>query len=203
MSGRITIFCGHYGSGKSTLAVSYSLELAGKGIKTVLADMDIVNPYFRSADYRDFLSVRGVDVIASPYAGSNVDLPSLPSELYSMFSETDRHFVLDVGGDDRGALALGRFRKQILQENDFNNFFVVNFYRPLTRDAESAFQVMNEIYVSCGIPFTSIINNSNLGAETDDVTLSATLAEEKKLCEISGLSVSYVPVDKSVIRGVF
>lgn len=203
MSGRIAIFCGHYGSGKSSLAVSYSLELAKNGIRTVLADMDIVNPYFRSADYREYLSAHGVDVIASPYAGSNVDLPSLPSELYSMFSETDRHFVLDVGGDDRGALALGRFRKLILEENDFNNYFVVNFYRPLTRDAESAFQVMNEIYASCGIPFTSIINNSNLGAETNDFTLSGTIAEENKLCEISGLSVSYVPVDKSVIRGVF
>ena len=52
---RVTLFCGHYGSGKSNIAVNYAEKLAGSGLKTALADIDIVNPYFRSADSKEMV----------------------------------------------------------------------------------------------------------------------------------------------------
>ena len=119
-----------------------------------------------------------------------------------MFSDVETHYVLDVGGDDRGALALGRFRKLIIEENNFEHFFVVNFYRPLTRDAESAMTVMNEIYSSCGVPFTSIINNSNLGAETGRETLDATEGQAQLLSLSCGLSLADVPADRLLLGGL-
>lgn len=163
---RVTLFCGHYGSGKSNIAVNYAEKLAGSGLKTALADIDIVNPYFRSADSKEELEKAGVQVVALPFANSNVDLPALPQEVYGLVQRRDIHAVLDVGGDDRGALALGRFAPYILEENDYEMLFVVNFYRPLTGDPESAFEVLKEIETAAGMQFTGIVNNSNLGEET-------------------------------------
>ena len=163
---RVTLFCGHYGSGKSNIAVNYAERIASTGASVALADIDIVNPYFRSADSRRELEAAGVQVIALPFANSNVDLPALPQEVYGLVQRRDIHAVLDVGGDDRGALALGRFVPYILEENDYEMLFVVNFFRPLTPDAASAFEILKEIEEAAGMRFTGIVNNSNLGPET-------------------------------------
>lgn len=184
---RVTLFCGHYGSGKSTLAVNYAAGLAAGGLSAALADIDIVNPYFRSADSREELEARGVQVIALPFANSNVDLPALPQEVYGLVQRRNVHAVLDVGGDDRGALALGRFVPYIREENDYEMLFVVNFYRPLTRDAESALEILQEIEAAAGLRFTGIVNNSHLGAETTEGIIEAALPLAAELSALSGL----------------
>lgn len=184
---RVTLFCGHYGSGKSSIAVNYAEKLASSGVSVALADIDIVNPYFRSADSRKELEAAGVQVIALPFANSNVDLPALPQEVYGLVQRRDIHAVLDVGGDDRGALALGRFVPYILEENDYEMLFVVNFYRPLTRDAKGAFEILREIEDATGMRFTGIVNNSNLGAETTVQVIERAVPLAKELSELSGL----------------
>ena len=184
---RVTLFCGHYGSGKSNIAVNYAEKLASSGVSVALADIDIVNPYFRSADSRRELEASGVQVIALPFANSNVDLPALPQEVYGLVQRRDIHAVLDVGGDDRGALALGRFVPYILEENDYEMLFVVNFYRPLTRDAKGAFEILKEIETAAGMRFTGIVNNSNLGPETTVPVIEASVPLAKELSELSGL----------------
>ena len=184
---RVTLFCGHYGSGKSNIAVNYAEKIASAGLKVALADIDIVNPYFRSADSRKDLEAAGVRVIALPFANSNVDLPALPQEVYGLVQRRDLYAVLDVGGDDRGALALGRYVPYILEENDYEMLFVVNFYRPLTTDAESAFEVLKEIETAAGMRFTGIVNNSNLGEETTKNVIEQTFPMVKALSELSGL----------------
>lgn len=192
---RVTLFTGHYGSGKSNLAVNYALRLKSAGLRVALADMDIVNPYFRSADSRTELTEAGVRVIALPFANSNVDLPALPSEIYGLVEQRDEYAVLDIGGDERGALALGRFTPYILAENDFEMLFVANFYRPLTRTAEEALEVMREIENAAGLRCTGIVNNSNLGVETTAKDVEATAKEAKRLSQLSGLPVVMTSYD--------
>lgn len=191
---RVTLFCGHYGSGKSNLAVNYALALQKSGRRTSLADIDVVNPYFRSKDSEADLTAAGVEVIALPFANSNVDLPALPSAVYGLVERRDRFAVLDIGGDDRGATALGRFAPYILRENDFEMIFVANFYRPLTRTAEEALEVMREISAVCAIPFTGIVNNSNLGEETAADSVKATFGEAEKLAMLSGVPLLFTAV---------
>ena len=191
---RVTLFCGHYGSGKSNLAVNYALALQKSGLKTALADIDVVNPYFRSKDSEAELTAAGVEVISLPFANSNVDLPALPSAVYGLVERRDRFAVLDIGWDDRGATALGRFAPYILRENDFEMIFVANFYRPLTRAAEEALQVMREISAVCAVPFTGIVNNSNLGEITAADDVKATFPEAGKLAEIAGLPLLFTSV---------
>lgn len=186
---RITLFCGHYGSGKTNLAVNYALYLRRQGLPVAIGDLDIVNPYFRTKDSEAELREAGVDVIALPFANSSVDLPSLPAEAYTLVQNTDRYAVLDIGGDDRGAYALGRYVPAILKENNYDQWFAVNFYRPLTPTPEAALEVLREIEQACGIPFTGIVNNSNLGEETAPEDVLATAERAEALGRLTGLPV--------------
>ena len=170
---RITLFCGHYGSGKSTVSLAYAayLRRAFPRDGAALADLDIVNPYFRSADCRQVTDALGVKLIVSDYAMTNVDLPAMPDEAYSITGDRSVRAVIDVGGDDRGALALGRFVPAILEENDFAMLAVVNKYRPLTRTPGDTVAVLREIEGACGMRFSGIVNCSNLGRDTTAETL--------------------------------
>lgn len=197
---RITLFGGHYGSGKTNIAVNYALWLKRQGFDTVVCDLDIVNPYFRTKDSKAELDAAGVLLIAPQYANSNVDLPALPQELYGAVQNRSLHAVLDVGGDDRGALALGRYAPYILEENDYDMLFVANFYRPLTPDAESALTVLKEVEAAGGIPFTGIVNNSNLAEETVPEDLLRTVGKAEELSRLSGLDIRMTCVERRLFR---
>lgn len=198
MSKRLSLFAGHYGSGKTNIAVNYAIELRKNVPQVYIADMDIVNPYFRTKDSEEELKEAGVDLVSLQFANSNVDLPSLPQEIYGLVQRRDCYAVMDIGGDERGAYALGRYAPYILEENNYNMYFVVNFYRPLTRTAEEAFAVMQEIEQACGIPFSEIINNSNIGEETLAEDIVATFPLAEKLSEISKLPIAMTTVSQSV-----
>ncbi len=177
---RITIIAGHYGSGKTNFAVNLAFELNKTEKNVVVADADIVNPYFRTKDSEKALNEAGIRLISSKYANSNVDIPALPQELYSITDNCEICGIMDIGGDDRGAYALGRFAPSIVKENNYDMLAVVNKFRPLTRDADSTIEVLREIEAAAKINFTGIVNNSNLGRDTaaQDVMDSASYAEE-------------------------
>lgn len=191
---RIVLLSGHYGSGKTNIAVNLALRMKAAREKVAIADIDIVNPYFRTKDSQAELEKAGIRLICSDFAGSNVDLPALPQDVYAITDEPDLFSVIDVGGDDRGALALGRWRDAILRENDYEMLFVVNRFRPLTADALSTIEVMREIELASGMPFTAVVNNSNLGEETTvrDVLNSRDYAAE--ICERTGLPLKMTSV---------
>lgn len=176
---RITLLCGHSGSGKTNIAVNMALDLASKSDNTVLADLDIVNPYFRSKDSESELAEHNIRLICSDFANTNVDVPALPQQMYAIVDDRSITAVIDVGGDEQGALALGRISDRIREENNYNMFLVVNMYRPLTPDAASVLEIMKEIEQSAHLSFTGLINCSNLGADTDEsvVLNSADFAE--------------------------
>ena len=184
---RLTILCGHYGSGKTNVAVNIATELKKTRDTVTVADLDIVNPYFRTKDSAAYFEQQGIRLICSAYANSNVDIPALPQEMYALTDDRSMTAVLDIGGDDRGALVLGRLAPKILAEGDYEMLMVINRYRPLTRDAASTLEVMAEIELAGGIRFTGLINNSNLGELTtaEDILASREYAEE--ISRLSGL----------------
>ena len=186
---RVTLLCGHYGSGKTNVAVNMALDLAAQGKRAAIADLDIVNPYYRSVDSRCDLEHAGIRVIVSEYANTNLDAPALPQEIYSITDDKSQHVIIDVGGDERGALALGRIAPAIVEENDYEMYLVINRFRPLTRTAEDVYGVMREIEDACGIRFTGIVNNSNLGAETDAELVRSSQTFAKEVAERTGLPV--------------
>ena len=195
---RITLLCGHYGSGKTNVAVNMALELKKQRDRVAIADLDIVNPYFRSKDSSTEFEDNGIRLICSEFANSNVDIPALPQDMYAITDDKELSVIIDVGGDDRGALALGRLAPEIVKENDYEMLMVINCYRPLTRDAQSTIEVMREIECAGHIKFTGIINNSNLGEITtaDDVLSSVEYAKE--VSELSGLPIVYTSVEENI-----
>ena len=186
---RLTLFAGHYGSGKTNIAVNYALHLAKEGKQVCIADLDIVNPYFRTADSRQELESAGVELISPQFANSNVDLPALPAQAYKLVQDKRCYGIMDIGGDDRGAYALGRYVPYMKQEKDYRMVYVANCYRPLTRTAAEALEVMQEIETACGLAFTDIVNNSNLASETDVQAVLDSRDFIQELSKLSGLPV--------------
>lgn len=188
-SKRLTLFAGHYGSGKTNIAVNYALHLASRGKRVTIADLDIVNPYFRTKDSERELNAAGIRLISPQYANSNVDLPALPAESYSLVQDRSTYGIMDIGGDDRGAYALGRYADAIKAENDYRMAFVVNCYRPLTSTVSDTVEIMREIETACGLAFTCIVNNSNLGTETTAETVLASVGFVEELSRVTGLPI--------------
>jgi len=188
---RITILAGHYGSGKTHVAINYARELRREGKAVALADLDIVNPYFRTKDSAAQLAAEGIELVVSDYANSNVDFPAMPKEIYALVAERDAHVVMDVGGDDRGALALGRYVDDIRAENDYEMLAVVNAARPLTRTSAEAIAVLREIESACHLPFTGIVNNTNLGPETTAGTILGSVPYAEAIADAMGIPVRF------------
>ena len=197
---RLTLICGHYGTGKTNIAVNMAHDLKRSWDNTAIADLDIVNPYFRTKDSEDDLSRDGIKLICSEYANSNLDIPALPQEIYTITDDRLMKVILDIGGDDRGAYVLGRIAPAIKEENDYDMLMIVNAYRPLTRDAASTIEVMREIELACGIGFTGIINNSNLGVETTAEDVIKTVAYADEISKLTGLPVVLTTAERSVAK---
>lgn len=175
---RISIFAGHFGSGKTEVAVNFAFELSKNNNKTAIVDLDIINPYFRTADAREELEKSGIKVISSIYANTNVDIPALPAEINTLFENKSYKVVLDIGGDDLGAKAISRYKEDILSD-DYNLFFVINTKRPWTNSIDKIKEMIWLIEESAGIKTTGLVNNTNLLQYTS----SGDLIEGQRLIE--------------------
>ena len=170
MKNRIHIFTGHFGSGKTEVALNFALQEKKKGKDVVIVDLDIVNPYFRTNDARNVLMKNGIKVVANNYASSNVDMPTMPLDILSVFNNDNSVVVFDVGGDDDGALALGQY-KQYFDKYGYEMHFIVNTKRPLTRTNDELIEIAERIESASRLKFTDIYNNTNLSDQTDENTL--------------------------------
>ena len=194
---RITLFAGHYGSGKTNLAVNFSLYLKKKHDPVALADLDIVNPYFRTKDAQGLLDEAGIFLISSRFANTNVDLPGMTAETNRIFDNKDMFSVIDVGGDDRGAYALGRYSAKLACD-DLEALFVFNHYRPMTGQTEETLEMMTDIEKAGRFKFTGLVNNSNLGAETTPDTVIKSVPYMTELSRITGLPVRFTSVREDI-----
>jgi len=191
MRNKLIIITGHYGSGKTNVAVNLALKLNNEGKQVTIVDMDIVNPYFRTADSAEMLTDKGIKCIIPEFANSNLDLPAIPAEIYSTFEPADNECVIyDVGGDDDGAVALGMY-KQYFDKCGYDMWCVCNMYRPLISDPTDAAALISDIEYKSRLKCTGIINNSNLSVETTDETVTDSFGYIEKISEITGLPVIF------------
>ena len=186
---RLTLVTGHYGTGKTEFSVNLALALAAEGARTALADLDIVNPYFRSREQRCLLEAAGVRLIAAAQALADADVPALPAELHALLEDRTVRGVLDIGGAPSGARVLARYRPRIVKE-DYRLLYVVNAARPEVRTAERSAEVLRAIETVTGLACTGLVNNTHLCGETtaEDIREGAALAEE--VSRLTGIPVA-------------
>ena len=160
------VFTGNYGSGKTEIALNLALESSGQ-MKTTLVDLDIVNPYFRSGEKAEELREAGVRTLMPTYAMTTVDIPVLPAEIQSVFEVPSDRVIFDVGGDDTGAAALGRYYPSFAARREKTQMIlVVNCMRPLTRTKDEILEMAQRIQNRGRLKIDKIINNTNLADET-------------------------------------
>ncbi|MCH5203805.1 MAG: cobalamin biosynthesis protein CobQ [Oscillospiraceae bacterium] len=183
---KITVVTGHYGSGKTNLSVN----LAVKAKNAAVADLDIVNPYFRAADFRELFEKSGITFIAPDFANTNVDVPSLQFDLAQLAKNYER-LIVDVGGDDAGAFALGRFSEELNANDDVEMLYVINQRRFLTQTADEAAELMYEIENASRMKHTAVVNNTNLGRETTVEIIEQSLGFAREVSEKTGLPIKF------------
>ncbi len=185
---RLTVLVGHFGSGKTEIAVNLALALAAKGHPFSLADLDVVDPYFRSRECKELLESCGGQLIASSQACLDADVPSMPPEVTSLFDNQNVYGVLDIGGDASGARVLARYRRQLLSCNA-RVLCVINANRPLTDTPEKAMAYLRDIEYSSGMSISGIISNTHLCQKTE---LQDILAGAELTAQVS--AISKVPI---------
>ena len=184
---KITIITGHYGTGKTNFAVNLALSLNESGKKVTVADLDIVNPYFRTADFKGLFADSGIRLTASDYANTALDIPSVNLNIKGEVDNSD-HLIIDVGGDKEGAKALGRFAPT-LNEYGYEMIYVINQNRYLTQAANEAAKVKEEIEVSSGLKCTAIFNNTHLGKETTAEIIEKSVPFAEEVSKLTGLPI--------------
>ena len=175
---RLLIVTGHFGTGKTEFSVNLALALAREGEKVMMADLDIVNPYFRSRERREVLEGAGVRLITSSQDSENADMPSLPAEILTVLEDRSYRGVLDIGGDPDGARVLARYQPKITAE-DYQLLFVSNANRPEVRKADDAISYLRCIEEVTGLRCGGLVNNTHLCGETteEEIRKGAALAE--------------------------
>lgn len=210
MDKRIHIITGHYGVGKSEISVNMAISMARQGKKVLFADMDIINPYFRSNEARYELEKNGVEVITTRFANTNVDIPALTGQLRRYLFDRNYSIVMDVGGDDAGAFVVGRYRNEIPDE-DAALYFVINCFRPETTSVSGVLKVLEEIENAARMNVNYIINNSHLMEHTTDSDIEKGMEFALEVSKTTNIPVAFhtvmkregIQIKKNVMEPVF
>jgi hypothetical protein len=196
---RVRIICGHYGSGKTEFALNYVTALRGLTDKNVaISDMDIVNVYFRSREKKEELAQMGIKLIGSSI-NEYADVPAIPAEMRIPFMDKSYEYVIDLGGNDVGAVVLKKFSEYI-DPLQTDVFMLVNVYRPDTCDMAHIIEQKTRIEYTSGLKVTGFVNNSNLVRDTKAENL---LYGDKVLREVSqktGIPIKYTTYVAEVVE---
>lgn len=198
---RITIVCGHYGSGKTNLSVNLALKAAETHPNTAVADLDIVNPYFRTADFETLFAKSDVRLIAPLFAGSNLDIPALPAALGSAIGDSSCHLIIDVGGDDDGAVALGGFAAK-LSQTGYTMLYVINRSRYLEDCPQEEIALLRAVERCSRLQVTHLVNNTNLGPETTPALIRESAEYLEEISRQTGIPIGFTAAEGRFCNGL-
>lgn len=199
---RIRIIVGHYGSGKTEFAVNYVMNLSETNDNVAIADMDVVNVYFRSREKAQMMMDKGIKVISSAFGhDANLDLPSISAGVLGPLQDDGCQVVLDIGGDSTGARVLASF-KQLIEFKGYDMFLVVNAYREETQDKDGVLRHIEEIQAQTGLTITGLVNNTHLLRETTLEDVEKGQALVKSVSDETNIPIKYVSAIEKVAQTI-
>jgi len=201
-SRNVIVIVGGFGSGKSEVSINLARHLAVTSDGPVaIADLDIVNPYFRSREAAAALASLGIKSLVPAGAYATADLPIILPEIKSAIQRAEGKLILDVGGDDAGARVLSSLA-DAFAPGQYDMLFTVNAYRPFTSDLKGALKIMGEIEKAGKLKFTGLISNSHLIEQTTTAEVMHGVDLVQQLSEAAGLPVCFVSAFESVLKAL-
>lgn len=197
---RVTVVVGHYGTGKTNLSLNLARDAAARGEKVTLVDFDIVNPYFRSSDYTEQLRAQGIEVVAPLYAGTTLEAPAISGAITTVLAGGTT-VIVDAGGDDAGATAMGSFAASFA-EHDYDLLYVVNRSRNLTSTPKESAQVAREIEHTSRLAITGVVGNTHLQAETTVPLILDSVPFVNEVAALLQVPVTYIAVPREMLEDV-
>jgi len=198
---RIHIFTGHYGSGKSEVSLNFAINMSKTERKTVFADLDIINPYYRSSAAENILERNGIILVTTKYANTNVDIPALTGEVTQYLKDNGAALIIDTGGDDAGAKVIGQYRSEI-PVSEALMYFVINCFRPETRTVDGVMKIFDEIRLSSKMDVDYIINNSHLMDKTTESDILTGIEFARAVSIKSGIPIAFHSVMKENLEKI-
>jgi hypothetical protein len=197
----IVVIVGNYGSGKSEVAVNLAVHHRKAGMAVRVADLDLVNPYFRSREAEGRLAELGIDVVLPPQPFVRSELPVLSPAVSGLIRRPGELAILDVGGDNVGAMVLaalgdafaGRSRR-VLQ--------VINPLRPATASPAGCRRIRREIEAAAKLAVTGLVGNANLIDETTPREIAEGYAFMQTVSAECGLPLAFITVAEELLPQV-
>lgn len=186
---RYYVIIGNFGSGKTELALNMAFEARLKGEKVTLVDIDVINPYFRSTERKAELDAAGIRLISPNFTSSGVEVPSIPPEIFSVFSDNSDVVIFDVGGDPVGSIAMGQYYGYFKELENFEVWYVINVRRPLSSGTQENLEMIGKIQGVSRLKVTGIINNTNLAHETTEEDIFDGLEVTREVSEQTGFPI--------------
>ena len=187
-------FVGNYGSGKTEVAVNYAQQIVSLGRQVNMADLDIVNPYFRCREATEALEAVGIHVVVPRGQYKHADLPILLPEVRGLLRRTDEISVLDVGGDDVGARALSHLAHDFPDTGGYRLLQVINRSRPFTDTVQGCLKMRAQIEASSRLRVTGLVSNTHLIEETTAETITEGYAFALEVAEAAQLPLEMVVI---------
>ncbi|NLN83485.1 MAG: hypothetical protein GX138_03890 [Firmicutes bacterium] len=198
---RVTIFVGPYGSGKTELSLNVVQSLADQYEQIAIVDLDVVKPYFRAREFRAKLAQKDIRAILPQGQMEHADVPAVSAEVYTVFHNPDLKVIMDVGGYDAGATALGQY-KDMFESIDHQVLFVINIKRPFSQTAEELIEMKERIEWKSRLKVHALVANTNLGVETTKEIILEGYAMAQKVSQMTGLPIAFAAVDKRLAEQV-
>ncbi len=194
----IVIICGNYGSGKTETAVNLATTKSIEGLDVKIADLDLVNPYFRTREARDTLTSLGVDVVLPDKKYMHADLPILAPAVSGMIKQPSELTILDAGGDDTGVTVLAAL-EDFLSKHTVHMLQVINPFRPFTHDIEGCIKIKEEIEKSSKIKITGLVGNANLIDETIPEHINDGYDFLTNVSKATGLKIEFITASSKLV----
>jgi hypothetical protein len=194
----VVVIVGNYGSGKTEVSINLAVHRKRDGMDVRIADLDLVNPYFRTREARGPLSEMGVEIVLPPEQYLQADLPILSPRVAGMIRQPSQLTLLDVGGDGVGATILATLEDE-LKGKPLRVLQVVNPLRPFTETVEGCLKVRKQIEQASKLAVDGIIGNANLIDETTADDIYDGYDFVNGLCEYSRLPLEFITVSRELL----